>query len=101
MVDSAHAALMAAHQVPPSPEHIGDLLAKTFVEKKTISKKYIDWYEEIRNLAKELAKGKLKEVKGSVIDTYFEKAKEFESVMRGITSKLIQKEKIIRIERKK
>jgi predicted nucleotidyltransferase len=100
MVDSAHAALMAMGQVPPSPEHVGDLLNVIFVSKKKLNKKYISWFEEMHVLAHDVIHGNVKHLKGEIIDKYMDRTIEFEKVMRGITSRLLEREKIIRTERK-
>ncbi len=101
MVDSAHAALMAAGEVPPSPEHVGEMLQKVFVVGKLLDKKYVRWYEDMRELAKELQHGNLKELKGREFDDHIDRVVEFEKVMRNITKKLLEHEKMIRIEKKK
>ncbi|MEK6974350.1 MAG: nucleotidyltransferase domain-containing protein [Nanoarchaeota archaeon] len=100
MVDSAHSALMAANQIPPSPEHIPEMLDDIFVKSSSLEKKYVDYYNQIYNAAKSLMHGETSEIKTEDIDQYLKKASEFEQVMRNITSKLIENEKIVMIERK-
>ncbi len=51
MVDAAQAALMGGGLVPPSTEHIGDMLKEKFVKKKKLSIRYVNWYEEMFKLA--------------------------------------------------
>jgi len=101
MVDSAHAALMAKGEVPPSPEHVGRMLSKIFVSKKRLDKKYVQWYEDIYNLAHDVAHGNIKHLDGKDIDIHMSRTIEFERVMRNITSDLISDEKIIKLEKKK
>ena len=43
MVDASHAALIAAKHMPPSPEHIPELLEKTFINSRLLHPKYISW----------------------------------------------------------
>jgi hypothetical protein len=43
---------MAMQIVPPSPEHIADLLNKTFVETKMMNKDYVNWYDVERKILK-------------------------------------------------
>src|SRR3989344_2961784 len=45
MVDASHAALMATNVIPPSPEHIAEMLNETFVKEDTLDKKFVEWYE--------------------------------------------------------
>ncbi|MBU3940980.1 MAG: hypothetical protein KKH88_03585 [Nanoarchaeota archaeon] len=101
MVDSSHAALMAANVVPPSPEYVGEMLYDAFVKHKKLDKKYVSWYIDMYELMKDVTHGNIKKLEGKEIDKHMKKAEEFERVMRRITTKLIEKEKIIRIEKKK
>lgn len=100
MVDAAHAALMASAQVPPSPEHIGEMLEEVFVKNKLLDRKYTQWYNETYNLAHEILHGNVKYLKGEEIDKHITRAEEFEKVMREMTTNLIENEKIIKVERK-
>ncbi|MBT3690971.1 hypothetical protein HOG16_01875 [Candidatus Woesearchaeota archaeon] len=100
MVDSSHAALMAAGYVPPSPEHISELLESIFVKRKMLNGRYVDWFKEMYELAHDVMHGNVKYLQGKEIDKYLGKAEEFEKVMRGITSKLIENKKIIKVEKK-
>jgi len=101
VVDSAHAALMACNQIPPSPEHIPEMMQNILVKNRLINKKLVEDFKRIRNLAKNILYGYVKEIKGKDIDFYTEMAENFEKEMRKITTKLIEKEKIIKIEEKK
>jgi predicted nucleotidyltransferase/uncharacterized protein (UPF0332 family) len=100
MVDSAHAALMAAGEVPPSPESVSDMLSVIFVNKKQLDKKYVSWFNEIYDLTHDILHGNVKYLEGKEIDKYLDRAVEFEKIMRVMTSKLIMDEKIIKIEKK-
>ncbi|MFH1376176.1 MAG: nucleotidyltransferase domain-containing protein, partial [Candidatus Woesearchaeota archaeon] len=68
MVDASHAALMAANQVPPSPEHVPAMLQEIFVSKKRLDEKYVKWYKETYTIAHEVLHGKVKELEGKEID---------------------------------
>ncbi len=98
MVDSAHSALMAKNQIPPSPEHVGEMLEEVF--NKTLDKKYIKWYNEMYHLAHDIVHGNVKHLTGKDIDVLMARTIEFEKKLREITSKLIHKEKIIKEELK-
>lgn len=100
MVDSSHAALMAAGQVPPSPEHIANLLDNIFVRRKMLNGRYSDWFKEMYELAHDVMHGTIKYIHGKEIDKYLDRASEFEKVMREITTKLIENKKIIKVEKK-
>jgi kinetochore protein SLK19 len=100
MVDSAHSALMAANQIPPSPEHVPEMLESTFVKNGALERKYVDYYNQVYNLTKEIMHGNINEIKTEEVDSYLTKATEFEQVMRTIASRLIEDERIIMIERR-
>jgi len=77
MVDSAHAALLASGQSPPSPEHIPRDLKVVFVDKGKTKQKYIDWYREVLDLHKQISHGKITDLRGNIIDEWQDRAEEF------------------------
>jgi predicted nucleotidyltransferase/uncharacterized protein (UPF0332 family) len=89
MVDSAHAALIARGVMPPSPEHIPDELRQTFVENGKLKKDYVSWYEEILNLHKDIAHGKIHDLKGVEIDKHQERAEKFLEVMTNLVKDIV------------
>ena len=84
MVDAAHAALIAADIMPSSPEAIPKVLNENFVETKKLNKKYVGYYAEIHEVAKEIVHGNLTSVRGSDLDDWFEKADAFLGEMARI-----------------
>jgi predicted nucleotidyltransferase/uncharacterized protein (UPF0332 family) len=90
-VDSAHAALITAKIMPPSPEHIPDILRENFVSKKLLKPKYVDDYQELHALAKEIVHGKRVQVTGEEIDNWIVKADQFVREMARIIDELIEK----------
>jgi predicted nucleotidyltransferase len=88
-VDSAHAALISSKIMPPSPEHIPDILKEQFVDKKLLNKKHVDFYREIHNLAKDIVHGRIVKVKGKDIDEYAVKTEEFLREMATLVDKSI------------
>ena len=100
MVDAAHAALMAKRIVPPSPEHISELLHQVFIKTDMINKKYLTWYEETRKIAKEISYGNTKKIKGEHLQELQEHTEQFVNTFRDLTKLLIKDEKIIRPEYK-
>ena len=100
MVDSAHAALMAFGEIPPSPEHIPELLTVNFVKTKNLDKKYVDWYHEMYDLAREVTHGTRTSIDPYEYVKQEKRAEEFLKVMLKLTDDLLKREKIIKIERK-
>ena len=76
------------------------MLQRVFVSKKALDKKYVRWYKEMHDLAHDVSHGMVKQLDGADIDENMNRVIAFEKTMRAITTKLISKEKIIRIEKK-
>ncbi len=90
VVDSAHAALIAAEERPASPEHIAERMEEIFVSKKMLKSKYVDTYKELYDLNKDIAHGRIKEIKGSKIDELLERADTFMGEMARIVKELVE-----------
>lgn len=90
MVDSAQAALISANVSPPSPEHIPSDLMQTFVSKKMLKKRYVEWFRDLLILHKKIAHGEIKELRGVVIDDWQERTDEFIRVMAQIVQKVVE-----------
>ena len=91
MVDSSQAALMASKVMPPSPEHIPMELKRTFVDKKMLKEKYVKDFREMLGLHKEIAHGKINELKGGVIAEWQDKTEEYMRVMAKLVNDLISR----------
>ncbi len=87
-VDAAHAALMAARQVPPSPEHIADMLREQFVKKKMLNQKFVSWYSDIYTLMHKVLRSEITDIKGSELDEWRNRADIFLRNMARIIDKL-------------
>ncbi len=92
MVDSSHAALIAAKKLPPSPEHIPNMLEETFVKQKLLNSKYVSWYEELYKIAHDILHGARSEIRGSEVEEWQGKTDEFIGEMAKIINKIITKE---------
>jgi len=89
MVDSAHAALIAAKVIPPSPEHIARDLKETFVNSGKMKMKYALWYRDLLVLHKKINHGEVRDLKSSEIDTWQERAEEFLQTMAQLVKDLV------------
>lgn len=89
MVDSAHALLIAAGAIPPSPEHVPTMLKEQFADKGLINMKYISWYRELFALHKQIIHGNLTDIKGIEIDSWQDRADEFMRVMAQQIDRII------------
>ena len=90
MVDSAHAALVAAKRVPPSPEQVPALLRDTFVDNRLLDKKYVSWYEDLYHTTHDILHGKIKEVHASDIDQFEKKTDLFLREMAKLVGKTLK-----------
>ncbi len=100
MVDASHSALMAMQVVPPSPEHIANLLKETFVDKKILDKDYVNWYEDVRKKAKSVLYGEINKISGKDLEELQKRSEEFVLKLNELTKSLIKNEKIIKVEEK-
>ncbi len=100
MVDASHAALMSMQIVPPSPEHIGDLLSKAFVETKMLKKDYVNWYEDARKKLKAIVHGDTNRISGKDLEELQKRSEEFVLVLNDLTKVMLKNEKIIKYELK-
>ncbi len=90
MVDSAHAALIAANVSPPSPEHIPEELAKNFVNTRKLKIEYVQWYRGLLALHKEISHGKTTDLKGADIDLWQKRTEEFLDVMAKLVREIVE-----------
>lgn len=89
MVDSAHAALIAASVPPASPEHVPVDLKTTFVDQGKLNMKYVVWYRDLLMLHKKIVHGEIKNLKGIEIDEWQEKTEEFLSTMAQLVKDIV------------
>ena len=90
MVDSAHAALIAANVPPASPEHISGDLKETFVNAGKLNMKYVVWYRDLLVLHKKINHGEIKNLRGVELDTWQDRAEEFLEAMANLVKDLIE-----------
>lgn len=84
VIDAAHAALMSINEVPPSPEHVADLMEAKLVKAKLADKKYPWTMRKFYDLSKEIARGTKSELTGQEYDALYKEAKEFVDAMGKI-----------------
>ena len=89
MVDSSHAALIAANVSPASPEHIPGDLKENFVNTGKLKMKYVVWYRDLLVLHKKIAHGEVKDLKGIEIDDWQKRAEEFLQVMANLVNDIV------------
>lgn len=87
VIDAAHAALMRAREVPPTPEHVADLLEKTFVQHRQLEKKYVETMRKFYHLSKMITHREIKEIPGAAYDKYYCEADDFVKRMKKLIEK--------------
>lgn len=76
-VECSQALLMVMKVVPPSPEHIPELLQEHFVDKGLLSKNILKDFIAVYDLHKRIVHGEIRKIDGRVVDTYQKKAEDF------------------------
>jgi uncharacterized protein (UPF0332 family)/predicted nucleotidyltransferase len=84
VIDSAHAALMKLGEIPPSPEHVADLMDEKLVKTGMIERKYVNIMREFYTLSKAIARREVKDVPGENFEHYYKQASIFVSEMKKI-----------------
>jgi predicted nucleotidyltransferase/uncharacterized protein (UPF0332 family) len=84
VIDSAHAALMKKNQVPPSPDHVADLLHEVYVKRNELEPKYVETMRMFYKLSKVIVHREIKEIKGPEYEKYFVQAADFVNRMKKL-----------------
>jgi len=84
VIDSAHAVLMVQGQIPPSPDHIADMLNKHLVKKRLLPAKYAKTMTEFYTLQKDIEHRRIKEISGPEYEHYYKKASDFVNHMKKL-----------------
>ena len=88
-VECSQAMLMAVNVLPPSPEHVPELLDEHFVKKGFLKKQILQDYAEIYQLHKDIIYGKIKNLDGKIIDTYQEKSENYFKITVKILNEIL------------
>ncbi len=87
VIDSAHAALMRKNQIPPTPEHVADMLEKVLVKPKLLEPRYAEIMRRFYKISKMITYREIKEIKGPEYEHYYQEAEEFVRRMRKLIEK--------------
>ena len=82
VIDAAHAALMRHGVIPPTPEHVADLLEQKLVKKKLLEHKYVTTMRHFYKIMKMITHREIKGIKGEEYERYYKSAEEFVKRMR-------------------
>lgn len=90
MIDAAQAALITAGKLPPSPEHIPQLLKTTFTDRGMLKIDKVRQLREIYLLHKGISHREIHEVNGKDIDAWQDIAEEFLLTMTKIIDDILE-----------
>ncbi len=82
VIDSAHAALMKMGEIPPSPDHVADMLEQKMVRKGLLEERYALMMRKFYKLSKEIIHRTSANISGAEFDKYHKEAEEFIDRMR-------------------
>ena len=82
VIDAAHAVLMKHGEIPPTPEHVADLLEQKLVKKRLLEKKYVTTMRNFYKIMKMITHREIKEIKGEEYEHYYKTAEDFVNRMR-------------------
>lgn len=82
VIDAAHAALMKLGEIPPTPEHVADIMEHKMVRKKLLEHKYVSIMRNFYKLMKMITHREIKEITGQEYDRNFKIAEDFVKRMR-------------------
>ncbi len=87
VIDAAHAALMRRNIVPPTPDHVADMLEEVYVKPKLLEKKYVDTMRLFYKLSKMITHREIQEIKGQEYEAYYREADGFVRRMKQLVEK--------------
>ena len=84
VIDAAHAALMKIGEIPPTPEHVAELMEHKLVKKKMLEHKYVIIMRNFYRLMKMVTHREIVEIKGEEFDRYYKIAEDFVNRMKRL-----------------
>lgn len=87
VIDAAHAALMRKNEVPPTPEHVAEMLEKIYVKQKLLEPQYVETMRRFYRLSKMITHREIQEIKGEQFEKYYHEADEFVKRMKRLVEK--------------
>lgn len=94
VIDSAHAALMSIGEIPPSPNHVADMLREKLVKPKQIKEvtsKHAATMDKFYKLFKDITYRNIKAISGKEYDSYRKEAEWFVKDMQKFIEKRMDK----------
>lgn len=92
-IDASQAALIMIGKLPPSPEHIPQMLKENFVDRNLLKMEYVKAMRDLYDLHKDIDHGKIHDIKGDDIDRWQDLAEDFLMQITKIIDQLIESKK--------
>ncbi|MBS3108032.1 nucleotidyltransferase domain-containing protein [Candidatus Woesearchaeota archaeon] len=73
-IDSCHAALMKIGEIPPSPEHVANMVNHELVKRKLVEQKTAEYMNNLYNIFKKITHREVKFITGKEYDQYIKMA---------------------------
>lgn len=77
VIDASHAALMKYGEIPPSPDHVAELMEKTLIPKKAISKKSVNTIRTMYKVFKGVVNRETREISAAEYERYKKMSEDF------------------------
>jgi len=87
VIDSAHAALMKMNEVPPSPEHVDEMMEEKLVKPGFIDKKYPGVMRRFYDIMKMVSNRDIQSITGKQYSEYLKEAEDFVEAMEEFLKK--------------
>lgn len=86
-IDAAHAALMSVGEMPPTPEHVPDMLERALVKKGLLDKRHPKVMRELYQLQKSILHREIKELSGEHYQQYWQDALKLVDALRNVVER--------------
>lgn len=84
VIDAAHAALMRNGEVPPTPDHVADLIQDKLVAKGMTTSRYSAIMKKFYDVSKKITHREIKEISGEEYQRYLADAQDFVNEMKRL-----------------
>ncbi|MFC2134087.1 nucleotidyltransferase domain-containing protein [Bacteroidota bacterium] len=87
VIDSAHASLMKIGEVPPSPEHVSEMMEEKLVKTGLMDKRYPKIMSRFYDIMKMISSRDIKEISGEQYTEYLKESQDFVKAMEEFIKK--------------
>lgn len=88
MLNSLQAIIVYMGEEAPAPKQLAEIARENLVERDLLEEKYIEQYEEVYSIHKDVERNEIDEMEGEKVDEYLEMAREFIGEMQKLMKKI-------------